>query len=138
MTAAAAHEESLDEDSETEGELLDLRCAIRNDGPTIPITIEYWRAQAGGIECFAKSPYDILAQVSKLTGADVFLDGDNNRLRVTSSLPDQVIEALQKLSNLAKPFVSTSPVPNRHAVLWVATAVALLVLLSCYCCISRC
>lgn len=117
MTAAAGHDESLDEDSETEGELLDLRCAIKDDGHMMPITIEYWRTQQGGIECFAKSPFDILAQVSKLSGADVFLDEDNNRLRVTSSLPDQVRDALQKLSNIAKSFVGTFPGLSRHTVL---------------------
>jgi hypothetical protein len=130
VTAATGHEEGLDEDSETEGELLDLRCAIKDDGHTIPITIDYWRAQAGGIKCFAKSPYDILAQVSKLTGADVFLDEDNNRLRVTSSLPDQVKEALRKLSNLEKPFVSTFPVLNYRAVHQATAAVAMFVVIA--------
>jgi hypothetical protein len=126
VAAATGHEEGLDEDSETEGELLDLRCAIKDDGHTIPITIDYWRAQAGEIKCFAKSPYDILAQVSKLTGADVFLDEDNNRLRVTSSLPGQVKEALRKLSNLEKPFVSAFPI---YAVHQATTSVAIFVVI---------
>ncbi|TPX21053.1 hypothetical protein DIZ76_015006 [Coccidioides immitis] len=68
----------------------------------IPMSLpgKHWESKAGGVECFLRLPYDVLAEVADATGAHIDLEAENKRIRVASIVPARVEDAVHKLDNL--------------------------------------
>ncbi|PGH12723.1 hypothetical protein AJ79_04083 [Helicocarpus griseus UAMH5409] len=98
----AANENAYGDDTipEPQNTLIDI--AQVSERSEIPFTIKYWKSETGTTGPFGRMQY-IIDGVAKLSGAEIFLEEANRRLRVSSYLDNQVNDALNRLSNLQTP-----------------------------------
>lgn len=106
-TAATTAGEEDEADQEHNNSLIDVSAI--HDAFEAPFTLKYWRPSDDDNDCFAKMPF-ILKNISRNTGAELFLDTDNKRIRISSLYPLQADEAWEQLTKLEAPLVRSASI----------------------------
>ena len=68
--------------------------------------IKYWLSPRGGLGCFATSFQKTLKEIGTLTGTEITIESQVKGIRVFGRNSGDVNDALNKLRQIEKPFVS--------------------------------
>lgn len=107
ITAAPlADDQGLESDSDDGGPRLIETSVAAEEERLVSVQSRYWQSKHGGVDCFLKLPNDVLTEVAQATGAQLAIETESKRVRVSSLNPAQVDDALERLDNLEQSSVS--------------------------------
>ncbi|RAL03570.1 uncharacterized protein BO80DRAFT_401699 [Aspergillus ibericus CBS 121593] len=119
LSATIQDDEHPSSDQGDEGGLLALE--DDSDEELIPnpvaLVTKFWLSPSGGVGCFSENRFhDFITRIAGLTGTDIAVVEDR-RIQVTGKSPEDVDDALAKLSRIERPlsFIANPNVANINA-----------------------